>query len=141
MKKYLIIIMTLIGMGEVFAQTKQDIYIASKRINESFAEDHSTEYIADFLQADSISIIIRHSLTNKKETLQLTADKKYDFFNKPQLFSTATRRKSEYFTVDDNCYQFFNEGISHNSWYLEKLCYINTPHKMQLSEIYILDGD
>lgn len=121
-----------------------EIYFASKRINESFSEKDSTtiEYIAGFLERDSIKVIITHSIEEDVEILYLKGNKKLDFFYNPEVYNgEKTRHKSDYYNVKENCYEFNNEGISHNSIYIKKLCYANDEKGISLLEIYLLDGD
>ncbi|MFI8606273.1 hypothetical protein ACIGCP_17530 [Cellulophaga baltica] len=121
-----------------------EIYFASKRINESFSKkDSSTiEFISKFLERDSIKVIISHSIEENLETIYLSKNEKLDFFYNPENYSKhKTRRISEYYDVKGNCYEFSNEGISHNSIYIEKLCFLNDTKGLSLSEIYLLDGD
>ncbi len=121
-----------------------EIYFASKRINESFSEkDSSTiEYITKFLKRDSIKVIISHSIEEGIETIYLSGKEKLDFFYSPENYSIEKkRRKSEYYDVNGNCYEFSNEGISHNSIYIQKLCFSNYKKDTSLLEIYLLDGN
>lgn len=121
-----------------------EIYFASKRIHESFSENDETTiaYIAKFLERDSIKVVITHSIEEDTEAFYLKGKDKLDFFYRPEVYTgEKTRRKSDYFNVKENCYEFNIEGISHNSIYIKKLCYVNDEKQMSLSEIYLLDGD
>lgn len=120
------------------------IYFASKRINECFSRTDSTTigYIAKFLERDSIKVIITHSIAGGVQTFYLKGNEKLDFFYSPEVFNDKkTRRKSDYYNVKGNCYEFNNEGISHNSIYLKELCFVNNEGDISLLEIYLLDGD
>jgi hypothetical protein len=67
---------------------------------------------------------------------------KAGFAYDPEIYTgQRTRRKSEYYDVKGNCYEFNNEGISHNSIYLKKLCFAIEEKGISLVEIYLLDGD
>lgn len=121
-----------------------EIYFASKRINESFSEKDSTmiEYITRFLKRDSIKVTIKHSIEDSVETRYLKGNEKLDFFYNPEVYNgEKIRQKSDYYNVKENCYEFNNEGISHNSIYLKKLCYTSDEKGISLLEIYLLDGD
>lgn len=121
-----------------------DIYFASKRINECFsAKDPATiEYITQYLDRDSIKVRIAYSSDESMEAFYLSGAEKIDFFKNPEIYTDQrTRRKSDYYNVKGNCYEFNNEGISHNSIYLKKLCYAIDEKGISLVEIYLLDGD
>jgi len=121
-----------------------EIYLASKRINESFSgNDSSTiEFISKYLEKDSIKVIITHSIIEKEEIYYLSGNQKIDFFNTPENYTdNKTRRQSEYYNVNGNCYEFNNEGISHNSIYLKKICFEESEKNISLLEIFLLDGD
>jgi len=123
---------------------ESDIYFASKRINECFsAKDPATiEYITQYLDRDSIKVRIAYSSDESMEAFYLSGAEKIDFFKNPEIYTgQRTRRKSEYYNVKGNCYEFNNEGISHNSIYLKKLCYAIEEKGISLIEIYLLDGD
>ncbi|WP_405396572.1 hypothetical protein [Maribacter sp. Asnod2-G09] len=125
-------------------QNDSNIYFASKRINEGFSEQDPSliEYVAQFLERDSIKVVINHSIENNVNTFYLSGNQKIDFFNTPETYTNqSTRRKSDYFDVKGNCYEFNNESIAHNSIYIKKLCFINSNEHLLLSEIYLLDGD
>lgn len=120
------------------------IYFASKRIYESFIEKDSTtiEYITKYLKRDSIKVVITHSLDETVEVFYLKGNEKLDFFNRPEIYNNQKiRQKSDYYNVNKNCYEFNNEGINHNSLFLEKLCYSNDKKNISLVEIYLIDGD
>ncbi|WP_324026474.1 hypothetical protein QSV08_03045 [Maribacter sp. BPC-D8] len=125
-------------------QTDSEIYFASKRINEGFSEQDTSiiEYVAQFLERDSIKVVINHSIDNNVDTFYLSGNQKLDFFNTPETYTDqSTRRKSDYFDVKGNCYEFNTEAIAHNSVYLKKLCFTYSKEQISLSEIYLLDGD
>ncbi len=121
-----------------------EIYFASKRIHESFSEKDSITiaYITPFLRRDSIKVSITHAIEEDVETFYLKKNEKLAFFYNPELYNgQKTRQKSDYYNVNKNCYEFNNEGISHNSIYIKKLCYVRDEKRISLSEIYLLDGD
>ena len=124
--------------------SESEIYFASKRINESFSERDSTmiEYITKFLIQDSIKVTTKSSIEDNLEIQYLKGNEKLDFFYNPEIYNEGkTRRKSNYYNVDETCYEFNNEGISHNSIYITKLCYKRNEEGISLVEIYLLDGD
>lgn len=140
------VLVSILALGQNLQEKSNDseIYFASKRINESFCEkDSSTvEYIIKYLERDSIKVNIEHSIEGGVEFFYLKGNQKLTFFYNPEKFNNQkTRRKSDYFNVNENCYEFANEGISHNSIYIKKLCYIRNGKKLILKEIYLLDGD
>lgn len=120
------------------------IYFASKRIYENFIDSDSItiEYITKYLKQDSIKVVIRHSTEDSVEVIYLKGSEKVNFFYNPKIYNKQKiRQKSDFYNVNQNCYEFNNEGINHNSLYFEKLCYINDLKGVSLAEIYLLDGD
>lgn len=124
--------------------SESEIYFASKRIHESFSKKDSItiEYITQFLKRDSIKVSITHALEDDVEIFYLKGDDKQDFFYNPETYNgLKIRKKSDYYNVKENCYEFNIEGISHNSIYIKKLCYVNDEKGMSLLEIHLLVGD
>jgi len=149
-----ILILMLFCQSDIYAQggkevsneklSESEIYFASKRINESFSEKDTTiiDYVSRFLKEDSIKVTVEHSIEEGKEVYYLKGDEKLNFFYCPEDYTgESTRQKSVYFDVKGNCYVFNNEGISHNSFYIKKLCYSTSKNELSLVEMYLLDGD
>lgn len=152
--RILVLLLMTFCKSYVFSQVKEgslknksrdiEIYLASKRLNESFKNKDSTtiEFITRFLERDSIKVIITHSMEEEIETYYLNGNEKLNFFYNPEVYNgEKIRQKSDYYNVNGNCYEFNNEGISHNSIYITKLCYVKNEKNISLSEIHLLDGD
>lgn len=120
------------------------IHSAAKRIHEAFYRPEKADYV-DYIEhyfGETITVTITHSIDEGSQRYRLTGNQRHDFFMRPKPFDQhRTRRASNYFDVQGNCYVFSLEGISHNSLYLSKLCFVDIGNQLKLNTIELLDGD